>query len=266
MRGVERVLHVAHTGQFPPTPENLGHLIASLAGHYRWIMGVHDAFGADLIPRIAGVLQTSPITQVNAILGPDTFTRPVHAGQAIATVVVKKFPALLTIRPTAFTATEKSLHPAPIVESTFHEAVRSGQHRGYRSSPNRRPDLSQASIIVAGGQGLDSAGNFHVVEELADTLDGAVGATRGAVDAGLASSDLQIGQTGRVVAPDLYIGLGISGAIQHLAGIKDAGVIVAINHDPEAPLHAIADFSLVADLFEAAPRLNQAILRAKKNR
>jgi len=266
IQGVDAVLLVNHSDAFPPSTENLAWLIQGMAGDYRWILAVHDAFGADLIPRVGGLLEISPVTQVNAILAPDVCTRPVYAGQAVARVILKKFPALLTVRPTAF-APAATIHAlAPVLEVSLPAAVVSGRHQGYRSSPNQRPDLSEAAVIVAGGQGLESAHSFAAVEALADQLGGAVGATRGAVDAGLASSDLQIGQTGQIVAPDLYIGLGISGAIQHLAGIKDAGIIVAINHDPNAPLHAVADYSLVADLFDAAPRLGEAILARKKGR
>ncbi len=259
LAGVEKVIHVTHADEFPPSTENLASLIARLAPGYRWILAVHDGFGADLIPRVGGLLATSPVTQVSAITDPVTLIRPVHAGQAMVRVVLERFPALLTIRPTAFPPAPMSSSPAPVMELECVQAVPSGRHEGFVSISSQRPDLSQAAIIVVGGQGLESSGSFAAVETLADRLGAAVGATRGAVDAGLASSDLQIGQTGRIVAPDLYIGLGVSGAIQHLAGIKDAKVIVAINHDPDAPLHAVADFSLVADLFDAAAHMGQIL-------
>lgn len=264
LHGVETVLQVSHGPHFPPSTENLARIIAGLAGEYRWILAVHDTFGADVVPRVGGLLDTSPVTQVTGILGPDTVTRPVQAGQAVAQVVIKKFPSLLTVRPTAFAPALTTEDLAPVRYLALPEGVRSGEHHGFYPSLSQRPDLNQATIIVVGGQGLESAGSFETVAVLADLLGGAVGATRGAVDAGLAAPDLQIGQTGRVVAPNLYIGLGVSGAIQHLAGIKDSGIIVAINHDPGAPLHAVADFSLVADLFTAASRLGEIIAARRK--
>ncbi|HAT48970.1 MAG: electron transfer flavoprotein subunit alpha/FixB family protein [Nitrospirae bacterium] len=265
LHGVEAVLQVTHGPHFPPSTENLAQIIAGLAQDYRWIVTVHDTFGADVMGRVGGLLETSPITQVNGILDSGTVTRPVQAGQAVARVVMQKFPSLLTVRPTAFAPAAKTENLAPVRYLALPEGVLSGEHHGFYPSLSQRPDLNQAAIIVAGGQGLESARSFETVAVLADLLGGAVGATRGAVDAGLAPPDLQIGQTGRVVAPDLYIGLGISGAIQHLAGIKDSGMIVAINHDPGAPLHAVADFSLVADLFTAASRLGE-IMMARKNK
>ncbi|MBF0108842.1 MAG: electron transfer flavoprotein subunit alpha/FixB family protein [Magnetococcales bacterium] len=259
IEGVEKVFHVVHSADFPPATENLARVIAHVSSRYRWIVAAHDSFGADLIPRVGGMLATSPVTQVTAIAPPDTLIRPIHAGQALARLLVKRFPALLTIRPIAFPPASDAVACAPVETLAPPPGGPSSRHEAFMTTTGTRPDLSQAAIVVAGGQGLAASGSFATVTALADRLGGAVGATRGAVDAGLASSELQIGQTGRIIAPELYIGLGVSGAIQHLAGIKDAKVIVAINHDPDAPLHAIADLSLVADLHRAAGELDEIL-------
>lgn len=261
--GVETIWRLLH----PATIESIAWRVARLSTKYRWIIAAHDQFGVDVIARVGGLLGMTPLTQVHAILPNDQVTRMIHAGQALARIQLNQFPALLTIRPTAFPPASITTKPTPISNLEGDEmTMPTSYHLGYRSQKNQRPDLADAKIVVAGGQGLESAGSFQVVEELADHLGAAVGATRGAVDAGLALSELQIGQTGRIIAPQLYLGLGLSGAIQHLAGIKDSEMIVAINHDPAAPIHAIADVSLVADLFDAAPRLGQLIADRRKKR
>jgi electron transfer flavoprotein alpha subunit len=253
--GVKEILLASHPALQKPGVENLALLINKLTPSFDIIMAVTSTFGSDLIPRVAALAECSPITGISEISKNHTLTRPINAGAVLAQYALAKTPAFLTIRPTAFKAAGKTTSQTNIRVIDYGLESNLSQHKTYTPSANIRPDPVSAKVVVAGGGGLQAGGSFELVEKLADRLDAAVGASRTAVDMGLASNDLQIGQTGRNVAPDLYIGLGISGAIQHLAGIKDARMIVSINSDPNAPLHGAADYALTADIFTAVPEL-----------
>jgi electron transfer flavoprotein alpha subunit len=227
------------------------------------VVAAATAFGKDLLPRVAALLDVAQVSDATAILGPDLFERPIYAGNAIATVRATDSVRVVTIRPTAFAPASAEGGTAPVLAVAAGTAKAVSRFVSRDRSVTGRPDLAQAKVVVAGGRALQSRESFGMLERLADLLGGAVGATRAAVDAGYAGNDLQVGQTGKVVAPDLYIGVGLSGAIQHLAGMKDAKVIVAINKDEEAPIHQVADYSLVADLFHAVPELIAAVERLK---
>ena len=243
--GVARVLAAA----LPATAEALAPVLARLAEPYTHIVAAANAVGRDTIPRLAALLDLMPVTDVTAIIGPARFERPIYAGNAAETVSDGQARHLLTIRASAF-APARAGNAAP-VERIEIVAEGATTVAGEERSTSTRPELSTAQIVVSGGIPLGE--RFALVEDLAEALDAAVGATRAAVDAGHAPNELQVGQTGKIVAPDLYIGVGISGAIQHLAGIQGAKRIFAINKDAEAPLMKIADVALVADLFEAVP-------------
>jgi len=257
--GVARVLVADSEALAALAPDALAVLLASIGERYTHIVAAAAATGRDAIPRLAAKLDLMPVTDVIAIHGPTRFDRPIYAGNAIETINDDQPRHLLTIRASAFrpaatgnAAPIEPLDPTVATVTTFLAA-----HR----TEGDLPDLGTAQIVVAGGVSFGSAENFRLVEELAKTLGAAVGATRAAVDAGYAPNDWQVGQTGKIVAPDLYIGLGISGALQHLAGIQGAKKIIAINKDPEAPLMKIADYALVGDLFEIVPKLIEALKR-----
>jgi len=256
--GVSRVLRAEGAGWDNVDAKSLAALLESLAPDYSHIAAVAAAMGRDVIPRLAARLDVMPVTDVVAIHDANRFDRPIYAGNAIETVRVEGAPVLLTIRPSAFGAAGKGGSAAvePVaagpVESLAHFLV---EHR----TQSDVPDLATASVVVSGGVALGSTHNFEMIERLAHVLGAAVGATRAAVDAGYAPNDWQVGQTGKVIAPDLYIAIGVSGALQHLAGIQGAKTIVAINTDPEAPLVKIADYALIGDLFEVVPALTSAL-------
>ncbi|MCA3138326.1 MAG: electron transfer flavoprotein subunit alpha/FixB family protein [Rhodocyclaceae bacterium] len=252
--GVSRVLvaDAPHYGK--PTAENIAALVLSVAGHYGHVMAPATNFGKNFMPRVAARLDVAQISEISAVVSPDTFVRPIYAGNALATVQSKDAIKVLTVRPTAF-------EPAATGGSAPVEAVAAVADTGQSTVTGRnltkseRPELAAARIIVSGGRGMGNGENFKLLEALADKLGAAVGASRAAVDAGFVPNDYQVGQTGKVVAPELYVAVGISGAIQHLAGMKDSKVIVAINKDAEAPILQVADYGLVADLFQAVPEL-----------
>ena len=253
--GVAKVLHAdaAHLGAF--LAENLAALIVQLAKGYSHVLAPATSTGKDVMPRAAALLDVQQISDISAIESADTFVRPIYAGNALATVKSKDAIKVITVRSTAFDAVSASGGSAAV------EAVSPPPDSGLSAfvsrevSKSERPELTAAKIIVSGGRGMGSGENFKIIEALADKLGAGVGASRAAVDAGFVPNDWQVGQTGKIVAPDLYIAVGISGAIQHLAGMKDSRVIVAINKDEEAPIFQVADFGVVGDLFQVVPSL-----------
>lgn len=257
---VTKVLHADAPHYEHPLAENMANLIAGLAKSYQYVLSPATTSGKNFMPRVAALLDVAQISEITAIVSADTFVRPIYAGNALATVQSKDAIKVITVRPTVFEAVAAEGGSAAI------ESVAAGADSGLTQFVSQelvkseRPELASAKIVVAGGRGLGSAEKFkELMEPLADKLGAAIGATRAVVDAGFVSNDLQIGQTGKVVAPELYIGIGISGAIQHVAGITDSKVIVAINKDEEAPIFQVADYGLVADLFTALPELIAAL-------
>ncbi|SHF51403.1 electron transfer flavoprotein alpha subunit apoprotein [Kaistia soli DSM 19436] len=240
--------------------EPLAELVLSIAGDYAAIVAPATANGKNLLPRVAALLDVMQVSEVTAVLSPDTFERPIYAGNAIETVQSHDKIRVLTVRTAAFPPTEAGSATAPIETVGAAPTPPRSHFVSEALTTSERPELAGARIVVSGGRALGSAETFEaVIAPLADRLKAAIGASRAAVDAGYAGNDLQVGQTGKVVAPDLYIAVGISGAIQHLAGMKDSKVIVAINKDGEAPIFQIADYGLVEDLFTAVPALVAAL-------
>lgn len=258
LAGIRRVLTADHPAYRNQGAESLAALLQSLAPGYTHIVASATATGRDTLPRLAALLDVMPVTDVIAIHDPARFDRPIYAGNAIETVAVPSGKILLTLRPSAFPPAPES-GQAPIEPLEIDPVEGMAEFLVAHRSRSDTPDLSTARIVVSGGVALGSAYNFEMIGRLAEVLGAAVGATRAAVDAGYAPNDWQVGQTGKTVAPDLYIAIGISGALQHLAGIGGAKKIVAINSDPEAPLMKLADIALVGDLFEIVPQLIAAL-------
>ncbi|MCC6869508.1 MAG: FAD-binding protein [Burkholderiales bacterium] len=255
LAGVAKVLLADAPYLASPTAENAAATALSLLpGAYTHVVIAATGFGKSVAPRIAAKLDVAQVSEITAIESPDTFVRPIYAGNAFATVQSKDSLKVVTVRTTAFDAVAGG-GSAPI--ETVAAAPDSGASKvtGQELTKSERPELTSARVVVSGGRGMGNGENFKLLETLADKLNAAIGASRAAVDAGYVPNDYQVGQTGKIVAPDLYIAVGISGAIQHLAGMKDSKVIVAINKDPEAPIFAIADYGLVGDLFEIVPQL-----------
>ena len=261
--GVRRVLRVDADLYAQPMAEELAALLVSLAPDYDYLLAPSTTTGKNVMPRAAALLDIAQVSDIVAVLGPDTFQRYVYAGNALATVKSADAKRVLTVRTTAFPAAPDSGGSAEITTVAAVDPVGLVTFLGREVARSDRPDLSSARIVVSGGRGIGSAENFKMIEGLADAFGAAVGASRAAVDAGFAANDRQVGQTGKIVAPELYVAVGISGAIQHLAGMKDSKVIVAINKDEEAPIFQVADYGLVGDLFAIVPELTQAVQQAK---
>ena len=241
------------------TAENLTALVIAQAAGYSHILAPATTFGKNLAPRVAALLDVAQISEITAVEAADTFVRPIYAGNALATVQSADKIKVITVRTTAFDAVATGGSAAIEAIAPAADTAQS-QLQNRELTKSERPELGAAKIIVSGGRGLGSGENYHqLLEPLADKLGAALGASRAAVDAGFVPNDYQVGQTGKIVAPQLYLAIGISGAIQHLAGMKDSKVIVAINKDPDAPIFQIADYGLVADLFEAVPQLTGAV-------
>jgi len=262
--GINKV-KLADAPQFAsPLAEDVAALVVALAPDYSHVLTPATTYGKNLLPRAAALMDSQQISDAIAIVSADTFVRPTYAGNALATVQSKDAIKFVTVRGTAF---EKA---APGDGSAAIEAVEApavtalATYQGAEISKSERPELTAAKIIVSGGRGMQSGENFTMIEEIADKLGAAVGASRAAVDAGFKPNDFQVGQTGKIVAPELYIAVGISGAIQHLAGMKDSKVIVAINKDEEAPMFQVADYGIVGDLFKVLPELSAELDKIKK--
>ena len=257
--GIRKVLVADDPAMANRLVEIVAPLIVSLVGDYSHVLVPADTFGKNILPRAAALLDVQQISDIVAVESADTFKRPIYAGNAIATVQSSDPVKLITVRTTGFKAVEMGGGGAAI--ETIPATADPGLSRfvGSELSKSERPELTSARVIVSGGRGMQSGDNFPLLEALADKLGAAVGASRAAVDAGFVPNDYQVGQTGKIVAPDLYIAVGISGAIQHLAGMKDSKVIVAINKDEEAPIFQIADFGIVGDLFTVVPALTEAL-------
>ena len=257
--GVARVRVADDAAYEHQMAEDVAPLVVQLAQDYSHVVAPASTFGKNLMPRVSALMDVQMISDISGIEAPDTFVRPIYAGNAIATVQSTEPVKLLTIRSTAFDAVAETGGSAPVEPVAPAPAAGLVRFVGQDLTKSDRPELTTADVVVSGGRGLGSAENFAMLDSLATKLNAAVGATRAAVDAGYAPNDYQVGQTGKVVAPNLYVAIGISGAIQHLAGMKDSKVIVAINKDEEAPIFQVADYGLVADLFAAVPELEQEL-------
>jgi len=257
--GVKKVLLAEAPALEHALAEPLGALLVQLAPNYSHILAAATTTGKNVMPRVAALLDVAQISDIAGVEAPDTFVRPIYAGNAMATVKSKDAKKVITVRQTAFDAAAPTGGSAAVETAPVPADPGLSSFAGQELTKSERPELTAARIVISGGRGMQSGDNFKLLEAVADKLGAAVGASRAAVDAGFVPNDYQVGQTGKVVAPELYIAVGISGAIQHLAGMKDSKVIVAINKDEEAPIFQVADYGLVADLFKAVPEFADAL-------
>ena len=263
LAGVSQVLHVESAALERPLAEPMAALIVSLAGAYEHLVAAATTNGKNYMPRVAALLDVMQISDISEVKSADTFVRLIYAGNAVQTVQSLEAKKVITVRTAAFPAAAGG-GSAPVVTTAMAADPGLSSYKGENLTRSGRPELTSAKIIVSGGRGMQNGENFKLLDRVADQLGAAVGASRAAVDAGYVPNDYQVGQTGKVVAPDLYIAVGISGAIQHLAGMKDSKVIVAINKDAEAPIFQVADYGLVADLFQAVPELEAELAKLGK--
>jgi len=259
VEGVEKVLLADDAAYENQLSESIANLIKSVSSDYTHILAPATTFGKNVLPRLSALLDVQQISEITEIISEDTFKRPIYAGSCIATVKSNDSIKVITVRATAFDPVNASGGSATIDSVSVEGVSDLSSFVGEEIAKTDRPELTAASIVISGGRGMQSGDNFHLLETIADKLGAAVGASRAAVDAGFVPNDYQVGQTGKIVAPDLYIAVGISGAIQHLAGMKDSKVIVAINKDEDAPIFQVADYGLVADLFDVLPELSEKL-------
>ncbi len=258
VNGVTKVLVADNAAYEHQLAENVSLLVTELAADYDHIVATALTTGKNFMPRVAALLDVAQISDIIAVESSDTFVRPIYAGNAIATVQSLDSKKVITVRPTGFDAVATDGNAEVVALDKVTDAGTSS-HVSDELSESERPDLGAAGVVISGGRGMQNGDNFKLLEGIADKLGAAIGASRAAVDAGFVPNDMQVGQTGKIVAPDLYIAVGISGAIQHLAGMKDSKIIVAINKDAEAPIFQVADYGLVADLFDALPELESKL-------
>ena len=257
--GVQKILLADKPAYGNFLPENIGSLVAEIGSSYTHILTPATANGKNFLPRVAASLDVAQVSDISAVVSPDTFERPIYAGNCIATVQSTDSVKVITVRTTGFDACEASGGSSPIEVVDLDKDLAISSFMKEEIAVSDRPELTAADVVNSGGRGMQNGDNFSLLNGIADKLGAAIGASRAAVDSGFVPNDMQVGQTGKIVAPDLYIAVGISGAIQHLAGMKDSKVIVAINKDEEAPIFQVADYGLVADLFEALPELESKL-------
>jgi electron transfer flavoprotein alpha subunit len=260
--GVNKVMVVDNAVYGHFLGENLSQLIVELAEGYTHILAAAGSTGKDTMPRVAALLDVAQISDIIRVEAPDTFVRPIYAGNAIATIKSSDSVKVITVRPTGFDPVAAEGGSASVEQLDVVKDAGVSTFVSEQKAKSDRPDLASAGIVVSGGRGMQNGENFKMLEQIADLMGAAVGASRAAVDAGFVPNNMQVGQTGKIVAPQLYIAVGVSGAIQHLAGMSDSKVIVAINKDEEAPIFQVADYGLVADLFEAIPQLEEELKKA----
>ena len=263
VQGIEKVLRVEHAAYANPVAEDLAPLLVAMADGYDHLVAGSTTFSRNVMPRVAALLDTAQLSDIVEVVSPSTFKRYIYAGNALTTVESKDTKRVITVRTTTFDAAAGEGGSASVETAAAVDPAGLAQFVGREVQSSARPDLGSARIVVSGGRGVGSSENFQIIEQLADSVGAAVGASRAAVDAGYAPNDWQVGQTGKIVAPDLYVAVGISGAIQHLAGMKDSKVIVAINKDEEAPIFQVADYGLVGDLFKLVPELTEKLGQLK---
>ncbi|MYD42858.1 MAG: electron transfer flavoprotein subunit alpha/FixB family protein [Gammaproteobacteria bacterium] len=257
--GVRKVLHADSETLAHALPENVAPVVVALSADYSHMLTAHTTTGKNFMPRVAAALDVQMISDIMGVDSEDTFRRLIYAGNAIATVKTSDAKKVLTVRGTGFDGVPATGGSATVESVDAAEASGMSEFVADELAKSERPELTAAGVVISGGRGMQNGENFSLLDPIADKLGAAIGASRAAVDAGFVPNDMQVGQTGKIVAPELYIAVGISGAIQHLAGMKDSKVIVAINKDPDAPIFQVADYGLVADLFDALPELEQAL-------